>query len=198
MVLQARSGAKVVGQVDGRAAFGGTPADASVIQAIKHIQDQGKAVMFYPFILMDILDGNGLTDPWTGDVGQPEVPWRGRITTSAAPGVFGSPDQSAAAGAQVSDFFGAAGVGDFVQGVDGVSYTGPSEWSYRRFVLHYAHLCAAAGGVEAFCIGSEMRALTQVRDGLNSFPTVVQLVQLVADCRAILGPDCRIDRKSVV
>ncbi|PCJ76659.1 MAG: host specificity protein [Rhodobacteraceae bacterium] len=189
---QARLGAKVIGQIDERSAFGGTPADASVIQAIKHIQEQGKAVMFYPFILMDILDGNGLVNPWTGNVGQPAVPWRGRITTSAAPGVFGSPDQSAAAAGQVSDFFGAADVGDFVQGANGVSYTGPSEWSYRRFVLHYAHLCAAAGGVEAFCIGSEMRALTQVRDGLNSFPTVVQLVQLAADCRAILGPDCKI------
>ncbi|OUS06137.1 host specificity protein [Rhodobacterales bacterium 52_120_T64] len=189
---QARAGAKVVGQIDERSAFGGTPADAAVMQAIKHIQDQGKGVMFYPFILMDILDGNALTNPWTGDVGQPSVPWRGRITTSAAPGLFGSPDQSSAAAMQVSDFFGTAGVEDFEQGADGVSYTGPNEWSYRRFVLHYAHLCVAAGGVEAFCIGSEMRSLTQVRDGLNSFPTVVQLVQLAADCRAILGPDCKI------
>jgi len=189
---QSRAGAKVIGQIDGRSAFGGTPADKSVIQAIKHIQEQGKAVMFYPFILMDILNGNGLVDPWTGDVGQPNLPWRGRITTSVAPGVFGSPDQTVAAKAQVEAFFGAAAVGDFNQTAEGVSYSGPAEWSYRRFVLHYAHLCAAAGGVEAFCIGSEMRAMTQVRDGLNSFPTVVQLVQLAADCRTILGPDCKI------
>lgn len=189
---QPRTGAKVVGQVDGRSIFGGTPADASVIQAIRHIQEQGKAVMFYPFILMDILDGNDLVNPWKGDVGQPALPWRGRITTSAAPGVFGSPDQSLTAKTQVDAFFGAAAVGDFVQGTDGVSYTGPAEWSYRRFVLHYAHLCAAAGGVEAFCIGSEMRSLTQVRDGLNTFPTVAQLVRLAADCRAVLGPECKI------
>lgn len=189
---QDRSGAKTVSMMEGRSTFGGTPADKSVIQAIKHIQDQGKSVMFYPFILMDILDGNELIDPWTGDVGQPSVPWRGRITTSSAPGVFGSPDQSVTAKAQVDAFFGFADVGDFVQGSDGVSYTGPAEWSYRRFVLHYAHLCAAAGGIEAFCIGSEMRALTQVRDGLNSFPTVVQLLRLAADARSILGPDCKI------
>ncbi|MAM37101.1 MAG: hypothetical protein CL949_01040 [Erythrobacter sp.] len=30
-------------------------------------------------------------------------------------------------------------------------------------ILHYAHLCAAAGGVDAFLIGSEMRGLTQIR-----------------------------------
>jgi hypothetical protein len=51
-----------------------------------------------------------------------------------------------------------------------VTYTGPDEWSYRRFILHYAHLCAAAGGVESFCIGSEMRGLTQIRGAGNSFP----------------------------
>lgn len=58
--------------------------------------------------------------------------------------------------------------------------------------MHYAHLCAAAGGVEAFCIGSEMRSLTQIRDGANSFPTVVEMVRLAGDVRAILGPDCKI------
>ena len=31
-------------------------------------------------------------------------------------------------------------------------------------ILHYAHLCAAAGGVDAFLIGSELRGLTQVRE----------------------------------
>ena len=31
-------------------------------------------------------------------------------------------------------------------------------------ILHYAHLCAAAGGVDAFLIGSEMRGLTTIRE----------------------------------
>ena len=31
-------------------------------------------------------------------------------------------------------------------------------------ILHYAHLCAAAGGVDAFLIGSELRGITQVRE----------------------------------
>ena len=38
---------------------------------------------------------------------------------------------------------------DFSVGGDGVSYHGPAEWSYRRLILHYAHLCALAGGVSA-------------------------------------------------
>ncbi|MEO1721091.1 MAG: glycoside hydrolase TIM-barrel-like domain-containing protein, partial [Pseudomonadota bacterium] len=29
------------------------------------------------------------------------------------------------------------------------------EWTWRRFVLHLAALSRAAGGVDAFCIGSE-------------------------------------------
>ena len=37
------------------------------------------------------------------------------------------------------------------------------DWGLRRMILHYAHLCAAAGGVDAFLIGSELRGLTQVR-----------------------------------
>lgn len=189
---QARAGAKVVSKIDERSAFGGTPTDKSVIQAIQHIHSLGKDVMFYPFILMDILEGNGLSDPWSDADNQPSVPWRGRITTSKAPGQSGSPDQTSIATTQVSNFFGGASIGDFSQSATGVSYFGPNEWSYRRFILHYAHLCAAAGGVESFCIGSELRSLTQVRDGVDTFPTVTQLIQLAADVRAILGPDCKI------
>jgi len=188
----ARGAAKTVGQLNGRPAFGGTPADESVMQAIAHIRGKGKEVMFYPFVLMDILAGNGLADPWADSGEQAAMPWRGRITTSKAPGVFGSPDQGSAAHGEVATFFGAAAVGDFTQGPNGVQYSGPPEWSYRRFILHYAHLCAAAGGVDSFCIGSEMRALTQIRDGHNSFPAVVELVRLAQDVRAILGPDCQI------
>ena len=187
-----RTAAKVVGRVDGRPAFGGTPADESVMQAIAHIRAAGKEVMFYPFMLMDILPGNGLPDPWSDTGEQAAVPWRGRITTSKAPGIFGSPDQGSGAADEVAAFFGTAAVGDFVQGATGVAYNGPAEWSYRRFILHYAHLCAAAGGVSAFCIGSEMRALTQIRDGRNSFPAVAEMVRLARDVRTVLGPDCKI------
>ncbi len=62
-------------------------------------------------------------------------------------------------------FVGTAAPGDFSVGGNAVSYSGPADWSYRRMVLHYAHLCAAAGGVDAFLIGSELRGLTTLRDG---------------------------------
>jgi len=187
-----RSGAAVVSDKDGRPIFGGTPADASVIEAIEELNAGGQEVMFYPFVMMDIQTENGLTDPWSGASDQPVVPWRGRITTDMAPGQAGSTDGTAAAEAEVSAFFGAAQVSDFTQTGDGVAYAGPAEWSYRRFVLHYAHLCAVAGGVESFCIGSELRALTQIRGAGNSFPVVDALVQLAADVRQILGPNTKI------
>ena len=56
----------------------------------RRCRERGSAVMFYPFILMDQLAGNGLPDPWSDDPEQPPLPWRGRITTSLAPGRAGS------------------------------------------------------------------------------------------------------------
>ena len=108
-----RGGAKLVSRLDGRPLFGGTPTDQSVVQAIRRIRQQGKAVMFYPFILMDILADNDLQDPYSGASGQPAVPWRGRITLSRAPGRAGSPDKTPEAGDEVSAFFGSARPTDF-------------------------------------------------------------------------------------
>ncbi|WP_192841392.1 glycoside hydrolase TIM-barrel-like domain-containing protein, partial [Falsirhodobacter sp. alg1] len=47
------------------------------------------------------------------------------------------------------------------------------------------------GGVDAFCIGSEMRGLTQIRGEDDSFPAVEALCQLAAEVRQIL-PDAKI------
>ncbi|OYX44348.1 MAG: host specificity protein [Rhodobacterales bacterium 32-67-9] len=176
----------------GRPVYGGTPADGSVAEAIAALRAEGKNVVFYPFILMEQMAGNGLTDPWSGAADQPVLPWRGRITLSVAPGKAGTPDRTAAAAVEVAAFFGAAQVSDFSVNGTLVSYSGPAEWSYRRFILHYAHLCAAAGGVDAFCIGSEMRGLTQIREAGDAFPAVAALRALAADVRAILGPGVKI------
>lgn len=181
-----RASASVVPTLGGGPVYGGTPADASVIEAITALKAAGKDVTFYPFILMDQLSGNSLPDPWTGTPGQPALPWRGRITLNAAPGQPGSADRSAAAATEVASFFGTASPAHFSHSSSGVTYTGPAEWSYRRFILHYAHLCAAAGGVAAFCIGSELRALTQIRGAGDSFPTVAALRQLAGEVKAIL------------
>lgn len=103
---QTRGEAKVVSRLEDRPIFGGTPCDASVKQAIAHLRSLGQSVMFYPFILMDIQGGNGLTDPWTGEADQPAVPWRGRITLGRAPGRAGSTDQTPAAADEIEAFFG--------------------------------------------------------------------------------------------
>ncbi len=68
-----RAGAAVVPQLNGQTVYGGTPTDASVVEAIQAIRAAGKEVMFYPFLLMDQLDGNGLTDPWSGAADQPAL-----------------------------------------------------------------------------------------------------------------------------
>lgn len=47
-----RGTAQLLPSVDGKVIYGGTPTDASVIQAIQAIRASGKEVMFYPFILM--------------------------------------------------------------------------------------------------------------------------------------------------
>lgn len=188
-----RGEAQEVPRVEGASIYGGTPADASVVEAIRAIRAGGQAVMFYPFVLMEQLAGNGLPDPWSDAEDQPVMPWRGRITLSVAPGRAGSPDRTAAAEAEVAAFFGAVTAGDFQIVGEEVRYTGPAgDWGFRRFILHYAHLCALAGGVEAFCIGSELRELTFIRGAGDTFPAVAALRALAAEVRGILGPDVKI------
>ena len=187
-----RAAAAVIVEEDGRPIYGGTPTDHSVIEAIQAMNAAGKAVMFYPFILMDQIEGNTLPDPYNGEDTQPKLPWRGRITLSEAPGRPGSPDGTAQAEAEVTAFFGTATAADFAVSGETVSYSGPDEWSLSRFILHYAALCAAAGGVEAFCISSEMRGLTQIRGAGNSFPAVQRLRALAAEVRTLLGPEAKI------
>lgn len=181
-----RATAQAVSQIDGRPAYGGTPSDTSVVAAIQDMSARGIATTFFPFIMMDVPAGNTLPDPYSGTIGQPAHPWRGRITVTPAPGEAGSPDRTAPAAAQVGAFFGTADVSDYALDGTTVSYSGPDEWSYRRQVLHYAHLCKAAGGVDAFLIGTELRGLTWVRSDVGH-PAVDALVQLAADVKAVLG-----------
>lgn len=189
----ARAQAPEIVAPDGRSLYGGSPSDASVIEAIAALRAGGQSVMFYPFVLMEQIAGNGRTDPWSGTADQPVMPWRGRITLSVAPGRAGSPDRTAAAEAEVAAFLGLAQPQDFTVSDGQVSYSGdPEDWGYRRFILHYAHLVALAGGVDAFCIGSELRGLTQIRGAGDSFPMVAALRVLLGEVRDILGPQCKL------
>lgn len=185
-----RSSAEEIPKVDDRPIYGGTPADAAVVEAIAALNSHGKEVMIYPFLLMEILAGNGLPDPWSESENQPALPWRGRISGDKALGVPGSSDGTAANTAAADAFFGTVTASNFAISAGAVSYSGPDEWSYSRFVLHLAALAAAAGGVTAFCVASELRGLTQMRDELG-FPAVDKLIALAAEVRAIL-PDAKI------
>lgn len=181
------SALEVSKEAESRPALGGTPSDHTIVAAIAEMKARGLEVVFYPFLLMDIAAGNGLDDPYGGGE-QAAYPWRGRITCDPAPGEVGTPDGSAAAATQVAGFFGSAAVGDFSVSSTTVSYTGtPGDWGYRRMVLHYAHLCAAAGGVDGFALGSELVGLTTVRSGVGVYPAVAALQTLAADVKSILG-----------
>lgn len=191
-----RSQSETMPLINGRPVYGGTPTDRSVIEAIRAIQASGKAVMFYPFILMDQLSGNGRPNPYNPAEEQAALPWRGRITTSVAPGIAGSPDGTTVATNEVNRFFGSVQASHFTVSGGQVFYSGPAEWSLSRFVLHYAALCAAAGGVEAFCIGSEMRGLTQIRGPGNNFVAVQRFRQLAAQARLLMGGATKISYAS--
>ncbi len=187
-----RADAHLVSQDAGGPLYGGTPADAAVVDAIRTLKARGKKVTFYPFILMDVPPGNGLPNPYAGGAGQPPFPWRGRITCHPASGRPGSPDKTPAAAAQIAAFFGTAAPSNFAVAGEDVTWTGGEDWGLRRMILHYAHLCAAAGGVDAFLIGTEMRGLTWVRSAVGVYPAVQAFRSLAAAVRGILGPATKI------
>jgi len=179
-----------------RPVYGGTPADFAVVQAIQEMKARGLRVTFYPFILMDVPPGNSLPNPYSdnaAETGQPAFPWRGRVTCAPAAGYTGTVDKTATAATQVTALFGAATLGSFNVSGESVSWTGPSgDWGLRRMVLHYAHLCAAAGGVDAFLIGTEMPGLTTIRSSASTYPAVEAYRDLLTDVRSILGSGTKI------
>lgn len=188
-----RAGAPQVTQDGmGRPIFGGTPSDDTIVQALTEIKSRGMTVSFYPFILMDIPSGNGLTDPYGGSE-QAHYPWRGLITISPAIGQGSTPDKTATAGTQITSFFGSVTTGNFSISGTTVNYTGSSsDWGYRRMVLHYANLVKAAGiagsfTVDYFYIGTELRGITTPRSSASVFPGVDKLVTLAGDVSTVFG-----------
>ncbi|GEP06015.1 baseplate multidomain protein megatron [Methylobacterium oxalidis] len=154
---------------DGGPAYGGTPSDAGLGRLVAELVRRGLRVVLYPFLMMDIPAGNALPDPRDPAAPrQPAYPWRGRITCDPAPGLPGSPDGTAAAGAQVAAFF-----------------EGPA--GFRRMVLHYADLAAfwAASGVRisGLILGSELVGLTRVRAEGGRYPAVEALRDLARAVR---------------
>jgi len=149
------------------------------VRCIRDLKSRGFRVAFYPFILMDCAG----------------YPWRGRIT-------FNGTDVSAAATSAVTAFLGAAATSQFTRDTTNltVGYSGlPTDWTFRRMILHYANLCVVAGGVDLFLIGSEFRGLETIRgpgwtkagttqpDGaaIWDYPFVAGLTQLASDVRSV-------------
>jgi GTA TIM-barrel-like domain/Putative phage tail protein len=182
-----RGNAQTVSQADGKPAYGGSPDDQSVVEAILALKSRGHKVTHNPFVMMDIPSVNSLPNP-LGGASQPAYPWRGRITCFPGIGQPSSVDATTTATAQITAFFGSANASHFTITAGKVAYAGPNEWSYRRFILHQAALCVAAGGVEAFLIGSELIGLTRVRGVAGSFPAVGALMALAGQVRALVGP----------
>jgi broad specificity phosphatase PhoE len=158
-----RGDAHLISEVAGGPAYGGTPSDESVRQAVAELKARGLEVTLYPFVFMDVPPGNGLPDPY-GAAEQAAHPWRGRVRGR----------DGTQAAADVAAMFGSA-----------------SGWGLRRLALHYAKL-AAETGADGLLIGSEMRGLTWTRDAGSAFPAVDQFRTLAAECRAVVGPDVAI------
>jgi hypothetical protein len=153
-----RQEAHQISMVGGGSAYGGTPSDDSVKQAVQALKARGLEVTLYPFVFMDIPAGNTLPDP-DGGAEQSPYPWRGRLRGR----------NGAQAAEDVAAVFGAS---------DG--------WGLRRLALHYAEL-AAETGADGLLIGSEMRGLTLTRDGAGAFPAVAAYRELAGQCRSVVG-----------
>lgn len=61
---------------------------------------------------------------------------------------------------------------------------------YRAFILHYADM-AVETGADGLLIGSELPGLTRTK-APGGYPAVSALIDLAADVRGIVGPDCEI------
>ena len=186
-----RATAHLVSQIENGPAYGGTPSDETITSTIRLLKSRGYAVTLYPFILMDVPQGNELPDPY-GLTEQAVYPWRGRITCFPAADQATTVDQTPAAGSQVDAFFGQVRASDFSVSSDKVVCAGPSDWRFNRFILHHAALAAAAGGVESIIIGSEMRGLTQIRQSQSDYPAVDHLRSLASEVRQIVGEDTKV------
>jgi hypothetical protein len=160
--------------------YGGTPSDQSIVRCIKDLKARGFRVVFYPFLLSTAAG----------------FPWRGQITFT--------PDLSSAAASAVASFMGSAAVSQFTPDATNltVAYSGsPTDYTYRRMILHYANLVTLAGGVDLFVIGSELKGFETIRgpgwtkagtlDGSGNaiwdYPAVAALQTLSDDVRSVLN-----------
>ncbi|MDQ0319612.1 hypothetical protein QO002_001750 [Pararhizobium capsulatum DSM 1112] len=184
-----RAHALLVSSDGGGPAYGGTPSDASVFAAIADLKARGAEGLSLSLRDDGYCRWQCFAEPVWRDRAA-GLSMAGRITSHPAIGEPGTADRTAAARSQIDDFCGTAEAADFT--VSGTIISGGTDEGYRRLVLHYGLLAEAAGGVDGFIIGSELRGLTQLRDDEGRFPFVEQLVALAADVKAVVGAGTKI------
>ena len=144
-----------------------------MVQAIREMKARGLRVTFYPFILMDVPPGNACRTLFRQrrHARSARFPMARPDHLFPGGGLCGTVDKTAAAATQVAAL--ARGARPASASPATVS-SGPvpGDWGLRRMILHYAHLCAVAGGVDAFLIGTEMPGLTTIRSGAGTYPAV--------------------------
>jgi hypothetical protein len=173
------SGLIPISRPDGvHASYGGTPSDQSVVRCLQEIKRRGLKASLYLMMNMDVA----------------RQPWRGLVTYTS--------DISSSATTAVNNFLGGAATSQFTRDASNltVHYSGSAlDFTYRRFVLHYANLAVLAGGVCVFAIGSELRGLEAIRGpawtpagstdasgrAVWDYPFVAGLITLANDCRSV-------------
>jgi len=136
-----------ISQIDSKPAYGGNPADFSVVQAIQAIRARELRVTLSQFVMMDVPPGNLLPNPYSNSaagVRQAALPRRGRITCSPAAGFAGTVDKTAPAAAQVAAFFCTATSANFAVSGTTATWTGGVDWGFCQMILHDTHLSAVA------------------------------------------------------
>lgn len=182
----------------GKIAYRGTPSDGSIVRLCIELNRRGITVTFVPILLVDVPVSNSLPNPYSNGAStlrQAAYPDRSQITVSPAVGYTGSVVGTTAVATQINAFFGTvapyqiditlASTGDVT-----TLYTGPSEWSYRRFVLHYTKLAMAINGVVAdtvigLVLGSRLTGITTAYDNTYSSPAVAALITLASDVKTV-------------
>lgn len=177
----------VTSDISGKKYHEATPSDQAFVEGLIYAKSRGFELTVTPVVEIDQPENSATPNPY-GFPTTPAYPKRDLITCNPAIGLPGTVDITSTGRTQVNTFFGSATPAQFGTWTGfTIPFTGTStEWRYRRMILHYAKLCAAAGGVSAFHVGSGLANLTKIRDASNAFPAVEQLIALVAEVRVIL------------
>jgi len=132
-----------------RKVFGGTPSDGSLVRCVAYLKELGYRIVLSPQINIDY---SGY--PRREEFGLPDTDF------TASGDIFGDMNSS------VSSFLGSAATSDFTLDSENstVTYSGSVlDFTYRRWVLHYAHLAVLMGGVDLFVVGTGLSGLDKLR-----------------------------------